>query len=99
MGMYTLGLRLAVEPKTIPSSLRPRPQVLLSVERRNSSLDTANPSPPTPLPGGEREDCPSPLSPRGGEGLGVGGPATGLQGKRPWRERCVSPPTVRRESL
>ena len=37
--MYSLGFPFAVEPKTIPSSLSPRPQVLLFVERANSSFD------------------------------------------------------------
>ena len=62
--MYTLGLPLAVEPKMIPSSLMPRPQVLLFVERRNSSFEPS-----------------------------------GLKRKKPWRNRCGSPPTVSRESL
>ena len=40
MGMNTLGLPFAVEPKIRPSSVMPRPQVLLFVERRNSSSST-----------------------------------------------------------
>src|SRR5579883_14209 len=35
--MNSLGLPLAVDPNTIPSSLSPSPQVLLLVDRRNSS--------------------------------------------------------------
>ena len=62
--MNSLGFPLAVEPKTIPSSLMPSPQVLLFVERRNSSFE-----------------------------------ASGLNRTNPWRNRCVSPPTVSRESL
>ncbi len=38
--MKSLGLPFAVEPKTSPSSLSPIPQVLLLVDRRNSSFDT-----------------------------------------------------------
>src|SRR5947209_1644455 len=43
--MKTLGLPFAVEPKSKPSSLKPTPQELLLVLRRNSSLSqrTAHP--------------------------------------------------------
>src|SRR5712691_3072711 len=38
--MNSLGLPFAVEPKIRPSSLMPRPHVLLLVERRNSTSVT-----------------------------------------------------------
>ena len=38
--MWTIGQPLAVVPKSSPASLKPRPQVLLLVLRRNSSLVT-----------------------------------------------------------
>src|SRR5437868_12771801 len=83
--MYSLGLPLAVEPKTIPSSLRPRPQVLLFVERTNSSFVTTG-EPPA-LAGGSTADLRPPLA------------GSSLNRKNPWRNLCSSPPTVSRESL
>ena len=38
-GMCSLGLPLAVEPKTSPSSLKPNPHELLFVLRRYSSFE------------------------------------------------------------
>ena len=38
-GMCSLGLPLAVEPKTSPSSLNPKPQELLLVLRKASNRD------------------------------------------------------------
>ena len=39
MGIYMLALPLAVDPKMVASSLRPRPHVLLLLERTNSNAE------------------------------------------------------------
>ena len=48
--MWTLGQPLAVEPKRIPSSLMPRPQVLLLLDRTNSRADPSERNRNTPIP-------------------------------------------------
>ena len=53
-------IHVAVEPKTIPSSEKPRPQVLLLVERRYSSWLPSGLNRTTPLPPAPNFRWPSP---------------------------------------
>src|SRR5262245_54903488 len=50
MGRYTLGHPLAVEPKTSPSSVKPRPHELLLVLRMSSSFEPSGLNRKIPCP-------------------------------------------------